>query len=132
MKKWIIVFVCIILVAVAGGVVFKIKINEMIKFFTEYKVKNVDLQSVADGTYRGSYGKFVVAVDLETNVQQHRIADIKIVNQKCGGKKYDGKKVIDRVLQAQSLNVDAITGSTASSKCILIALEKALTAQQAK
>jgi uncharacterized protein with FMN-binding domain len=126
MKKWLIVLVCIVLVVIAGGVTFKIKINQMIKYFVEYNLKNVDLQTVADGTYRGTFGKFVVSVDLEANVLQHRITDIKIVNQKCG-KGYDGKKVIDRVLQAQSLKVDAIAGATASSRCILIALERALT-----
>jgi uncharacterized protein with FMN-binding domain len=33
--------------------------------------------------------------------------------------------VIDRVLKDQTLGVDAVTGSTASSKAILIALERA-------
>jgi uncharacterized protein with FMN-binding domain len=131
MKKWMILVVCIVLVAVAGGVVFKIKIDHMMKYFAEYPLKNVDLQTVADGAYRGSFGKFVVAVDLEANVKQHRIADIKIISQKCG-KGYEAKKILDRVLQAQSLKVDAIAGATGSSRCILIALDRALTAQQAK
>ncbi len=131
MKKWLIAFVCIVLVVVAGGAVFAIKINAMIKYFKEYNLTNVDLQTVADGTYRGSFGKFVVSVDLAATVQQHRIAEIKIVKEKCG-KGYDGQKVIERVMQAQKLNVDAVAGATASSRCILIALEKALSGQPAK
>jgi uncharacterized protein with FMN-binding domain len=128
MKKWLIGLACIVLVAIAAGVVFKIKINQMIKYFVEYNLKNVDLQTVADGTYRGAFGKFVVTVDLEAKVQQHHITDITIVKQSCG-KGYDGKKVIERVMQAQAVKVDAIAGATASSRCILIALEKALTGQ---
>jgi uncharacterized protein with FMN-binding domain len=128
MKKWLIGLACIVLVVIAAGVVFKIKINAMLKYFVEYNLKNVDLQTVADGTYRGSFGKFVVSVDLEAKVAQHRIVDITIVKESCG-KGYDGKKVIERVLQAQAVKVDAIAGATASSRCILIALEKALTGQ---
>ena len=131
MKTWMVVLICVLLIIIAGGVVFKIKINQMIRFFVEYNLKNVDLQTVADGAYRGSFGKFVVFVDLEAKVSQHRITDITIVKEKCG-KGYDGKKVIERVLQAQAVKVDAVAGATASSRCILIALEKALTAQQAK
>jgi uncharacterized protein with FMN-binding domain len=131
MKKWMILAACVLLVAVAGGVIFKIKIDQMMKYFAEYPLKNADIQTIADGTYRGSFGKFVVAADLEANVKQHRIVDIKIISQKCG-KGYEAKKILDRVLQAQSLKVDAIAGATGSSRCILIAIDRALNSPQAK
>jgi uncharacterized protein with FMN-binding domain len=131
MKKWMIGLGSIVLAGIVGAAIFFSQLHGMMKYFKEYYLTNVNLQSVSDGTYRGSCGKFLVAVDLEAKVLQHRIADIKIVTEKCG-KGYDAKKVVERVLQAQSLNVDVVSGATASSKCILIALELALTAQKAK
>jgi uncharacterized protein with FMN-binding domain len=106
-------------------VIFRIKINGMLKYYREYSVKTVDFKALPDGIYRGGCKVFVVGADVEAKVQDHRLNDIKIVKQNCGGKKWEGREVIDRVLKDQTLGVDAVTGSTASSKAILIALERA-------
>ena len=132
MKKLLIALGCIVVVCVAGFLVFRMKIQEMLKYYREYSVKNIDLKSIPDGVYHGSCKVFVVAADVEARIQDHRISDIKMIKQQCGGKAYTGTQVIDRVLKEQSLGVDAVAGATASSKCILIALERAFTAGPSK
>lgn len=131
MKKWVIVLVCIAVAAAAGGFVFYGKYKQMEKFLTEYNLKDIDVQAITDGAYNGKCSHFLVGVDLDAVVNDHQITEIRINSQDCG-KGYEGRQVIDRVLKAQSLQVDATTGATGSSKCILIACERALASAKAQ
>ncbi len=75
--------------------------------------------------YPGSFGDFLVAVDLEVTVKDHRIAGITIKKQLCG-KGYEAHDMIGRIIRAQSARVDAVAGASGSSKCIMIAVDRAL------
>jgi len=87
-----------------------------------------DLALKNDGVYNGYYDLTgtPVKVNLDVTIQNHKIADIKIVEHFCSpiGKK--AEKIIDRIIENQSLDVDAVSGATASSKTILKAVEDAL------
>jgi uncharacterized protein with FMN-binding domain len=126
MKKVFIVLGAIVLVGVIGTVGFNYKFKQMTEYLNGYTLNNIDLNSVPDGTYNGSCKTFLASVDLSARVKNHRIEDISILKQ-SSGKGYQGRQVIDRVLKGQSLQVDTKTGATGSSKCILIAVDKALT-----
>jgi uncharacterized protein with FMN-binding domain len=125
MKKILMIIGSILLIILLAAVVFKIRFNQMVTYLSSYTLTEVDLTTVPDGSYKGHCGKFLVSVDLEVDVKDHAIKDIRVSKQKCG-KGYDGKAVIERVQKAQKLEVDVKTGATGSSKCILIALEQAL------
>lgn len=84
-----------------------------------------DPATLADGTYRGSFGEFLASVDLEVTVKDGRIDAITITDQKCG-KGYEARETVDRIIAAQSPRVDAVSGATGSSKCIMIAAHRAL------
>jgi uncharacterized protein with FMN-binding domain len=90
------------------------------------QVEPVDLSTVPDGTYEGEFGEFLVSVRLEVTVRDHRITDITIVEQRCG-EGYEATETVDRILEAQSPKVDAVTGATGSSMTIMIAAYRALT-----
>jgi len=87
-----------------------------------------DLTLLQDGTYRGFYSLqgAPVKVTLDVNVQDHKITDIKIIKHFCSpiGKK--AGKIVDRVIEKQSLEVDVVSGATGSSISILKAIETAL------
>jgi uncharacterized protein with FMN-binding domain len=87
-----------------------------------------DLSLKADGIYRGNYdlSGTPVNVFLDVNIQNHRIIEIIIVKHLCSpiGKK--AEKIIDQIITIQNLDVDAISGATASSKSIIKAVENAL------
>jgi uncharacterized protein with FMN-binding domain len=81
-----------------------------------------------DGLYRGNYvlSGTPVKVVLDVTIQNKNIVAINIVEHFCSpiGKK--AEKITDRIIEQQSLNVDAISGATGSSKAILKAVENAL------
>jgi len=98
---------------------------------TAYKtltVKMPDLAPIADGTYRGNCDLkgTPVNVTLDVIVQNSKITKIEIVKHVCSpfGKK--AEKIIDKVIENQSLDVDVVSGATGSSKAILKAVENAL------
>ena len=90
-------------------------------------VEGVDLARVWDGVYIGKHRYGVFSFKVEVTVSQHRIADIRIIKN-SGQKKYAkmAEAVIDRVLRAQSVEVDAVSGATMSSKGLLNAVRDAL------
>lgn len=88
-------------------------------------IGGIDLSRVADGVYSGSYGDFVVSAQVEVAVKNHRIVKITIKDQKCG-KGYEVLDTVGHILKAQSPKVDAVTGASSSSRCIMIAVDRAL------
>jgi uncharacterized protein with FMN-binding domain len=89
------------------------------------QLKPVDLRPIADGVYTGSFGDFLVAVKVQVTVKRHRIAEVEIVDQKCGPG-YEALGTVDRIMKAQSPKVDAVTGASGSSMSIMIAVDRAL------
>ena len=87
-----------------------------------------DIQYKSDGIYCGNYNLSgtPVKVTLDVAVQQGNINGINIIEHICSpiGKK--AEIIIERIIEAQSLSIDAVSGATASSKAILKAVESAL------
>ncbi|MCL2127601.1 MAG: FMN-binding protein [Treponema sp.] len=87
-----------------------------------------DINNKPDGVYHGEYSVSgtPVQVDLEVTVNSGRLSEIKILKHKSSpiGKKAEA--IIGSIIDKQSLDVDAVTGATASSKGILMAVENAL------
>ncbi len=127
MKKVIIIITAVIVVILGTMGFFVVRMKQMVKVInTEYsRITNIDLKGVSNGVYTGSFGDFAVSVNLETTVKDHKITDIKIIKQ-SSGKGYEARDIVKRILNAQTTHVDAVTGATMSSKCIMIAVNKAL------
>jgi uncharacterized protein with FMN-binding domain len=96
--------------------------------FAEIQASLPDMNSKSDGLYRGNYNLSgsPVKVVLDVTIQNKNIVAIKIINHFCSpiGKK--AEKITEKIIEQQSLNVDAISGATGSSKAILKAVENAL------
>lgn len=90
-------------------------------------INEVDLSRVSDGSYRGdfSYGGFTYEV--EVSVKDHKIEGIEILRNRESKHAKKAEGVAEKVLEAQSLKVDAVTGATTTSKALLKAIENALT-----
>jgi uncharacterized protein with FMN-binding domain len=88
-------------------------------------VGNPDLKKVKDGTYIGEYAAGPVAVKAQITVQNHRITEVKILEHRTGRGK-PAEAITANIVTAQSLQVDAISGATLSSKVILKAVELGL------
>jgi uncharacterized protein with FMN-binding domain len=125
------VLTVLILVIAAAAVWFKIRYDRMVEVFTDAEVAPVDLTQIEDGVYTGAFGEFVVSVELEVTVENHRITCIDIVDQHCGSG-YRALETMNRIMTAQSPLVDVVTGATASSRCIMVAVHSALTGAAAQ
>jgi uncharacterized protein with FMN-binding domain len=90
------------------------------------KINDIDLNKVADGIYAGdyTYGKFTCEV--EVAVKNNTIENIKVLKN-CNTKYAEmAEGVIEKIMHAQSTQVDAITGATTTSKALMKAVENAL------
>lgn len=102
-------------------VFYKLKTTE----FPEMVIEPVPMGTVADGVYTGEMDAGIIYVKAEVEVQDHRLMRIELLEHRHGrGEK--GEAVITRMMEAQSLEVQDISGATYSSKSIRKAVENAL------
>ena len=109
---------CLVALVVLGGCAFVAKINKL-------TIDNVTVQLVKDGTYEGSENAFPVTASVRVTVSGGRITDIVMLSH-GHGPNHGADAIVPRVTAAQSLAVDAVSGSTYSSKVVLKAIETAL------
>ena len=101
-------------------------IREMKEFADTVNYTDPQLNQLDDGVYAGECAKGPISVKVSVLISDHKIDSIDILEHKNGkGKK--AEKIIEDVLDRQTLHVDVISGASYSSKVILKALENALT-----
>lgn len=88
-------------------------------------IGDIDVTTLEDGVYTGSYSSFPVSAEVSVTVKDQRITGIELVKHN-NGKGAPAEVIPGRVVEAQSLNVDGVSGATYSSKVILKAIENAL------
>jgi uncharacterized protein with FMN-binding domain len=110
------------------GIAFFFRAQQMVKVIDSAVIQDVDLTQIEDGVYVGEFGEFLVDVKLEVTVQDHQMTKIGIIEQRSGPG-YEALETIDRIIEAQSPNVDVVSGATGSSKSIMLAVQKALTGE---
>lgn len=89
-------------------------------------IDGIDLSNIPDGSYKGDYSYSNFTYEVEVTVKNHRIENIEILKNKDSEYAKKAEGVVENILQAQSLDVDTITGATKTSKAILEAIENAL------
>lgn len=119
-------FILIPIVVIGIGLFIFIQLSTKgLEELSKAQISTPNLSQIEDGTYRGSYSAFPVNVELSVEMRNGEIIAIDITKHDNGQGK-DGEKIVDDVIQAQSLDVDVISGATYSSKVILKAIENAL------
>lgn len=89
-------------------------------------IGEVNLSLLPDGSYEWQEDYTLVTARVLVTIKSGRIVDIQLREHKHGPK-HGAEVIIPRILAAQSLAVDVVTGATGSSKVILKAVENALT-----
>ncbi len=98
----------------------------------------IDFKKINDGTYIGEYEGGMYkwrANKVQVTVSSGSVTDIKTLGDKkagCGEKPELTGELFNRVIEAQSLQVDAVSGATLTSKAYLKSVENALTQAQKK
>ncbi|MCK4602514.1 MAG: FMN-binding protein [Phycisphaerae bacterium] len=90
-------------------------------------IGDVDPAAIADGDYPGefTYDKFTYVV--MTTIQRGRIGSIDVLTCRNNRHARKAQAVIGNIIEAQTTNVDAITGATTTSKALMKAVENSLT-----
>lgn len=115
----IVIVLLVVIVKVGAGILTKSTLKKV-------KVNEVNIAQVADGEYEGNAQINPVSAKVNVRVELGKITDIEIKDHMTGLGK-NGEKIIDQIINKQSLDVDAISGATQSSVTITKAVEDALT-----
>ena len=97
----------------------------------ETTFSNLDISNVPDGVYAGEYDVDFVYAKVEVTVQNGVITNIDILEHK-NGRGSRAEVVVDRIIEEQKIDVDAVSGATNSSTVIKKAVENALTGENRK
>jgi uncharacterized protein with FMN-binding domain len=125
-KILIIVIALVLLLGLGVGGKFLLDVQAYQKEIAAMEIQDIDLSEVPDGTYEGAYDADLIKVKVAVEVSDHRINDIELL-QHDNGKGAPAESVIPEVIESQSLNVEAVSGATNSSKVILKSIELAIT-----
>lgn len=125
MKKRKKVLFAALLVASLLFLAGKVAIGNVVRQVQGISVSMPDLSNVPDGEYMGECSIPPVHVKVEVSVRNHQVQYVKIL-QHDNGLGRSAERIVSDVVAAQTLDVDAVSGATVSSKCILKAVESAL------
>jgi len=126
-RKTIIITLIVLTAIFSMGIFSNIQKKSQIGRLKNLPVSQIDIASIADGSYKGSFclKRFCYAVEVIVN--GGAISDILLLNNSKSEYGEKGSAIKGRIIEAQSLQVDVIAGATISSKSIIKAVEKALT-----
>lgn len=131
MKKILIWGACfLILVGIIVGGKYLTSVRNYQREVRALKIDNIDLSKISDGEYVGSCNVDFISTKVVVTVKDHKIENINIMEHK-NGKGKPAEIITDKVVEAQSLQVDTVSGATNSSKVILKAIENALESSKA-
>lgn len=128
-KIILIIIAAVLLIGLAIGAKFLLDVQSYQKQIAAIKINEIDLMNVPDGTYEGAYDADLIKVKVLVTVKNHTISDIDLVQHE-NGKGAPAEAVIPEVIESQSVQVDAISGATNSSKVILKSIEIAVDSAQ--
>jgi len=89
-------------------------------------IGEVDLTAVEDGDHRGSFAFERWSNTVEVTVHNHAITAIRIIKDVKFAKAEVSSAVFEQVKTRQSIQIDAISGSTVTTKAYLKSIESAL------
>lgn len=132
-RKRILSFVAVLLflIGLIFAAVYLKDVADYKKAVRDTTFSNLDISNVPNGVYVGEYDVDFVYAKVEVTVQNGVITNITILEHKNGRGK-PAEIVVDRILEEQKIDVDAVSGATNSSIVIKKAVENALNGENKK
>jgi uncharacterized protein with FMN-binding domain len=93
--------------------------------YAQVELDMPELAAVADGTYRGTASVPPVIARVEVSVTNATITSFRVLRH-LTGQGQAAEALAEKVVEEQTIELDAVSGATYSSKAILKAGEKAL------
>jgi uncharacterized protein with FMN-binding domain len=120
---WVVLIAAIIVVLVVG-VIVTARVAA-VRMAGDITLEPVNISQVASGTYTGRAESPIVKATVQVTVEGGVITDVRIVEHFTGMGK-PAEALAQTIEERQSLDLDAVSGATLSSKVILKAAENAL------
>lgn len=93
--------------------------------YKDLDINEVDLASIADGSYEGTFDGGRFSNSVEVTVSDHKIVDIKKQGRSGPqGEVYQG--IYAKVIEKQSVKIDTVSGASVTTLTTLKAIENAL------
>lgn len=127
-KVLIVVVALLLLIGISGKLVLD-QFERELAAMEAIELREMDLSTIEDGTTRGEYKAGPIKVVIDVEVIDHRIIDLELIEHR-NGKGKDAESILDAIIARQTLQVDAVSGATYSSKAIQLATENALLKQK--
>ena len=126
-KKKIISFIILLLLLIGliCGAVYLKKVADYKRAVVETTIGEIDIADVSDGIYIGEYDVNFIYAKVEVTVEDGEIVSINILEHRHERGKA-AETVIEKIIDEQKIDVDAISGATNSSTVIKKAVENAL------
>lgn len=121
-KRWALLLVILILVVFIS---LFFAMGRQVNRLEEQDFSQVDVAGLPDGIYQGSVSTLLVTACVEVPVQGGRIQDVKLLEHRHGPD-HGAEVMAESIVQANSPDVDDISGSTASSVVVRSAVLEAL------
>ena len=117
--------IAVFLIGIIGGGVYLKSVMDYKRAVRETSFAEIDISEIPDGTYIGEYDVDFIYARVEVTVQNGKITDINILEHRQERGK-NAEAVVDKIVDEQKIDVDAVTGATNSSIVIKKAVENAL------
>ena len=117
--------VAVLVVLVLGGAMAMKSVESKLIQLSAQAIPQMKITGIADGVYKGTYAVFPVKVVVDVTIARGRIVDVALLEHRQGQGKA-AEMLIPQVVEAQSIQLDAISGATYSSKVILLSIANAL------
>ena len=126
-KKKIISFIVLLLLLIGliCGAVYLKKVADYKRVVGETTFGEIDIADVSDGIYIGEYDVNFIYAKVEVTVEDGEIVSINILEHRHERGKA-AEKIIEKIIEEQKIDVDAVSGATNSSTVIKKAVENAL------
>lgn len=126
-KKKIISFIILLLLLIGliCGAIYLKKIADYKRAVGETTIGEIDIADVSDGIYIGEYDVNFIYAKVEVTVEDGEIVSINILEHRHERGKA-AETVIEKIIEEQKIDVDAVSGATNSSTVIKKAVENAL------
>ena len=129
MIGWWIALTVLAVLGISGGIGWS-KLSKEHREARSLPLNAVDFRKLNDGTYHGAYAGGMYkwrANECDVTVANGKVTGIQLTSTKDpGSKNTQHLELYDRVIKAQSLQVDTISSATLTSKAYLKAVENAL------
>ena len=125
-KKIISVIILLfLLIGLICGAVYLKNVADYKRAIGETTFDEIDIADVSDGNYIGEYDVNFIYAKVEVTVEDGEIVSINILEHRHERGKA-AEKVIEKIIEEQKIDVDAVSGATNSSTVIKKAVENAL------